>query len=68
MNAAFVLNILKGPHWFTFETRIRQIVDDLLRESTETVKKMMVRQEEVEETISLNKRRIDEHDFLLYKF
>ena len=29
---------------------------------------MMDRQVTVEEIVSLNKRRVDEHDFLLYKF
>ena len=34
----------------------------------ETVKKMMDRQELIDNSIDFNKRRIDEHDFLLYKF
>jgi hypothetical protein len=34
----------------------------------ESVKKMMDRQEIIDSTIDFNKRRIDEHDFLLYKF
>ena len=54
--------------WFTFETRIRKIVYELINQPMETVKKMIDRQEVVEDTISRNKRRIDEHDFLLYKF
>ena len=55
-------------HWFAFETKIRNIVDDLLSKPLDRIKQMLDRQVLLEETINLNKRRVDEHDFLLYKF
>ena len=53
--------------WFGFETRIRNIVYELLSTPMETVKKMMDRQESIDQSIDFNKRRIDEHDFLCFK-
>ena len=32
------------------------------------VKSMIDQQEQIDQTLDFNKRRIDEHDFLLYKF
>ena len=54
--------------WFGFETRIRNIVYELLRKPMETVQVMTSRQQDIDHSIGVNKRRTDEHEFILYKF
>ena len=55
-------------NWFSFETRIRNIVYELLNQPMESVKKIEDSHAKITEKLTMNKRRIDEHDFLLYKF
>ena len=55
-------------NWFGFETRVRRIVYELLDQPMLKVKSMIDQQEKIDQTLDFNKRRIDEHDFLLYKF
>jgi hypothetical protein len=54
--------------WFSFETRVRGIVYGLLNDPMEKVKSMIQFQEKIDEKLEFNKRRVDELEFLLYKF
>ena len=54
--------------WFVFETRIRKVVYDLLDSPIESIKASAKRQDELAAALDTTKRRIDEHDFLLFKF
>lgn len=54
--------------WFVFETRIRSVIHDLLDAPVESVKGVKEKQDELQAALDQARRRIDEHDFLLFKF
>jgi len=57
-----------GLDWFGFETRIRQLVADILTNPMEKVKTLEGQHSLMDSEFNVQKRRTDEHEYFLFKY